>query len=163
MLGCHLKEDFEPLLGPGRHKLSVEELRSLCVAPGCDTRRFDVYAALYGLLKRLEGLGVACEAWVDGSFVTQKGAPDDVDVSIMIESLVYDNLSPKAKEFVRDLSALDGKYAVYVDAFVCVVHPKGSVERTIDPPEDYAKQWSLEHNERHLKGFVVLEVQGGVR
>lgn len=158
-----MKVDFPPLLGPGRHKLSLNELRSLCVRPGCDTRRFDVYAALYGLLKRLERLGVVCEAWVDGSFVTAKGVPEDVDVSIMVENDVYTGLSSEAKEFLQELSSLEDKYERYVDPYVCIIHPKGTVERSIDPPEDYAQLWGKEHNERHLKGFVVLEVAGGIR
>lgn len=158
-----MKHDSPPLLGPGRHRLTLEGLRALCVVQGGSIDRFTIFIALNALIKSLQRLLIPCEIWVDGSFVTEKYSPADVDISIMIESEAFDRLSLEAKEFVSEIAHADAKFQGYVDAYVCIVFPKGSVERGLDSPEDYARLWGVEHSERHLKGFIVLEMPDAVR
>ena len=139
-----------------------DAVRALCVQQGSDLRRYDIFLALNALLQRLKKLGIICEVWVDGSYLTSKEVPEDLDVSVMVDAAIYENLSAQAKDYLLEIGQLDRKYEVYLDLFVCIVCPKGSTEREIDPPEDYVEQWSLGHDGRFLKGFAVIEVPKNV-
>lgn len=138
--------------------MNREQLRELCAKQGDDPHRLTLFIALNALFQELRKLGVICEAWIDGSFVTEKAVPSDVDVSLMIDSVAFDALTQDAKNFINDLAFSESKYLKLVDAYVCIVHPKGTIERDIDPPEGYADTWGIEHNDRYLKGFIVMEL-----
>lgn len=149
------------LLGPGRHLLSLDEARAIFVESfdgDARLQRFNLFAALNALVLRLEQARVCCELWIDGSFATAKSTPDDIDLSVMVDADVYDALEPDGKSIVDEIAFCEGRYLNHLDAFVCIVYPQGSAERDLDPPEEWAKQWSVEHNERYLKGFAVLRI-----
>lgn len=143
--------------------MSRDELRLMCVQPGCDINRYNIFLALNALLQRLRNFEVVCELWVDGSFVTEKQVPNDIDVSLMIEACVYDKLQLEAREYIFYLSQLYEKYEQFIDLHVCIVYPTGTEERRLDPPEDYAALWGIGHDERYLKGFIVLEMPDAVQ
>lgn len=142
--------------------MSRDQFRNLTAKRGMSVTRFNLFLKINALLSKLRGLEIHCEVWIDGSFVTEKTDPSDVDVSLMIDEAVFDGLSDEAREFVLELSHLDEKYDGVLDLFVCIVYPRGSENRTLDPPEGYSRLWSVGHDERHLKGFIVLEVPDGI-
>lgn len=154
-----MKEDFEAILGPGRHPYDTTALREQFVRPFNNDRRRQLFFNLTTLLSKLNEYAVACEVWIDGSFLTQKPEPNDIDLSVMVDVDVYDVLSDEGKLLLDELSFPPEKYLGCVDGFVCIVYPIGDPRRRDDPPEDWAKQWAIEHNERYLKGFVVLRVE----
>lgn len=142
--------------------MSRNELQALCVWKGCDTHRYDLFLCLNEILQLLKRHSIPCEVWVDGSFATEKSTPNDIDASIMIESSAFDALSAEAKAEVVELANLEGKYKGLIDLFVCIIFPKGTVERDLDPPEGYSSLWGMEHSERYIKGFIVLEMPHAV-
>jgi len=74
------KPDFPPLLQPGMHNISVEGLHALAVAPfPQDQRRDDLYQKLSAWLGALRAAGVGGTLWLDGSFLTEKPNPGDID------------------------------------------------------------------------------------
>jgi hypothetical protein len=83
-----LKPEFPPLLAPGRHAMARDELRVLCVTNplfSISKRRPDVMASLENLLNALSTESIRSEVWVDGSFLTQKIEPEDVDLVIVFQ------------------------------------------------------------------------------
>lgn len=78
----------EPLLPPGVHDVHLDDVRRECVEKFQDggsnnpevrrhiMDRFEQY------LSELSSLGIKLEVWVDGSFVTEKTVPGDVDIVI---------------------------------------------------------------------------------
>jgi hypothetical protein len=78
--------EFPPLLPVGRHVLSIEQLRALCVqAFPASGRRARLMAGLEELTAALRKVGLRMEAWIDGSFLTRKFDPDDVDIVVRVQ------------------------------------------------------------------------------
>ena len=74
------KPDFPPLLQPGMHNLTIQELYTLAVAPFAqDQRRHFLYEKLIAWVGALQALGVSGTLWLDGSFLTEKPEPGDID------------------------------------------------------------------------------------
>lgn len=95
------KDEFQPLLGPGLHSHTLADLRRLCVNrfPESITRP----SLMDNLQKVIELLGsknVVAEVWIDGSFLTEKLNPDDVDLVVIVEASDYANALPETKAFV---------------------------------------------------------------
>ena len=153
-----MKIEWNAKLGPGRHTVDLSRIRNEFVEPFNNLRRFNLFGALNSLVRNLERLSIRCELWIDGSFLTEKIEPDDIDLSIMIEAEDFDRLDEEAKEFLEQIEYSDEKYLGCLDSFLCIVYPKGDPRRKDDPPEDWARQWSLERNERYLKGFAVMRI-----
>ncbi|MFJ2329549.1 DUF6932 family protein [Pseudomonas sp. NPDC087690] len=74
------KTDFPALLAPGMHPLTLESLHELAVAPfPNDSRRAELYDKLRLWTNALHVSGVRGTLWLDGSFLTEKVGPSDID------------------------------------------------------------------------------------
>ncbi len=74
------KPDFLPLLQPGMHNVTVQGIHALAVAPFAqDQRRHDLHRNLAAWVGALQAAGVSGTLWLDGSFLTQKPGPGDID------------------------------------------------------------------------------------
>ena len=62
--------EYSPLLGPGFHPFTLEQLRELCVFPNNAVREGH-FARLEELFFDLNHLGIRCEIWVDGSLLSR--------------------------------------------------------------------------------------------
>jgi hypothetical protein len=75
-----LKPDFPALLAPGIHTLTLPQLHELAVAPfPQDIRRQNLFGKLSTWMYAVRSADVSGTLWVDGSFLTQKPGPDDID------------------------------------------------------------------------------------
>ncbi|MFY1962879.1 DUF6932 family protein [Achromobacter xylosoxidans] len=75
-----MKPDFPSLLPPGRHLLTLAELRNLTVPPFPDGGYRDkMFLRLEAWIQAINNFGVHGTIWVDGSFLTQKPNPGDID------------------------------------------------------------------------------------
>jgi hypothetical protein len=87
----------------------VADLDRICVRRfvGSRTRRaiFDGFVAL---IKRLNEANIAGEIWVNGSFLTEKPDPNDVDILLQVSSAEYDSDPTKraAVDWVSDENRL---------------------------------------------------------
>ncbi|MEO7859269.1 MAG: hypothetical protein ABIU05_02310 [Nitrospirales bacterium] len=57
------------------------------------------------IVKRLVFAGILGEIWVDGSFVTDKIDPSDVDILLMVDGKFFENASPEQKEIMKWVQA----------------------------------------------------------
>ena len=74
------KPDFPALLEPGMHPLTLESPHELAVAPfPNDSRRAELYEKLRLWASALRASGVRGTLWLDGSFLTEKVGPSDID------------------------------------------------------------------------------------
>ena len=74
------KPDFPPLLPPGLHRLTLPDLHALAVAPfPLDVQRKDLFHKLSTWTRAVQASGASVTLWLDGSFLTQKPGPDDID------------------------------------------------------------------------------------
>jgi len=91
------KEVFDPLFEPGFRDVLFEDskecLTQLLVRPFSNSgHRAKLLKNLFVLLEAVERSGGAskfAEIWIDGSFVTKKVEPNDIDIVVVQKSGVY--------------------------------------------------------------------------
>ena len=78
-------QDFPPLLPDGLHPRTLDEVQALCVnAFPLSQSRPRLLTGLRALVQALSEDGFRADLWVDGSFVTGKLNPADIDVVLHI-------------------------------------------------------------------------------
>ena len=83
-----------PIFPPGLHQMAIETLEETFVAPEFDTplrRRLTTQLRLF--VGVLANLGVHGDIWIDGSCVTKKPDPRDVDVALSMTPMALRALS----------------------------------------------------------------------
>lgn len=76
-----MKADAPPLLQAGLHHLTSHALKELAVdAFPDDSRRRMLFSKFLAWRDALRQLGVSGTVWLDGSFMTKKQNPDDIDL-----------------------------------------------------------------------------------
>ncbi len=75
--------EYDRLLAPGLHAMTLAQVKALCVTkfPKSVTRA-SIFKGLSSFLAELTGAGLVGDAWLDGSFVTQKLDPSDCDLVV---------------------------------------------------------------------------------
>jgi len=93
-----------PIWPPGFVTLTLEEVKAKCVSafPESRTRR-KLLADLELVVQRLKAFGVSGELWIDGSFVTAKLDPADLDFILVAEADQYDS-SPELRPLIDGLT-----------------------------------------------------------
>lgn len=156
-----MKIDCQPLLAPGRHSIKLEEAKSLFVDPFNCTKRYEIYMAFYQLAGELITRGIPCQLWLDGSFVTDKHQPEDLDMSVQIDADVVDALSPENSSFIfSKIANPESKYLGVLDAYVHVNYPLGYTNDSEKAGEasTWAEEWMLGHQKDWLKGIAVVRI-----
>lgn len=157
-----VKYDHAPLLAPGRHYLSLPEIEALCVhrfdgaARAC---REKIYYDLEDFIQKLLVARIRCDAFVDGSFLTEKPNPDDVDVWIATELGVFDTLSDDQYDLLRAINVDEPRLVPLVDSWSVTTYPRdhpffGNVADGGNPGEGFG----VEHGRFWLKGYVVIRL-----
>ncbi len=104
---------YQPLFSKGIHELNIEEVYEKCVSSfSPDTaRREHLFVQLTDFLIYFKSLGfMPDEIWIDGSFVTTKPDPGDIDLLVTInmgevqqlprhvQDMLHSEFSSKMKE-----------------------------------------------------------------
>ncbi len=83
--------DNRPLLEPGFHDYPLENLKeslaALCVKPFVSRRRELLLDSFIDFICGAESLGIFTEFWLDGSFLTDKESPNDIDLVLFFDSV----------------------------------------------------------------------------
>lgn len=79
------------------------------------------------------------EMWIDGSFVTKKTDPKDIDVVFFID---YGFIKNQQTELIKGFHALVNKYLTFVDAYLVVRFPINHPNYSIFQA-DYAEWYHL--------------------
>lgn len=86
-----MKADAPPLLDAGIHHVTSHRLKQIAVdAFPHDARRADLFGKFLAWRKSLRAAGVHGVVWLDGSFLTNKYEPDDIDLIFWFPS--YDRV-----------------------------------------------------------------------
>lgn len=98
------KTDYPPLLQGGFHPMSLLELHQLTVSEFPNSqRRPRLFASLQIYLELLEGTGLKAEVWIDGSYMSSKAEPDDIDLVVCFDPGSARALSAEAQQQARTL------------------------------------------------------------
>src|SRR5438552_3601751 len=83
--------EFPPLWPPGFHAVALPTIQVRCVDEfDLSTKRKPLMEAFRVVLDCLATAGATCEIWLDGSFVTAKINPKDIDFIAVVDSRLYD-------------------------------------------------------------------------
>jgi hypothetical protein len=154
------KFDHPPLLAPGRHFMTIVELRRLCVDPFTGpalSRRKMLYYGLEQLHQSLLVAKIPCQIIVDGSFLTAKPEPGDIDVKVYIENDCHETLSDDQLILFNEIN--DDGNIPNLDSTAWVIYARGhECFGTALDPRNQGEDYGLEHGEVWLKGYAVLRL-----
>lgn len=154
-----LKPEFPPLLAPGRHTMTRDELRALCVTHpvfSISKRRPDIMASLENLLNALSTESIHSEVWVDGSFLTQKIEPDDVDLVVVLQEADFPK-SPAGLALLRRIAGKAFTNPVPCDSYIHVDFPSASPHFKVSEVMRayWIKQFCFSRSDQ-MKGLAVI-------
>jgi len=116
---------------------------------------------LEDVVTHLEGAGVIGEVWIDGSLLTQKIDPKDVDILLYVQADFYNRASPEQRA-AMDWITSDLQPTHKVDSYLELHH-----DRT--DPKYWESEWWRAYwlrqfgfsRETDPKGIALLTLSGG--
>jgi hypothetical protein len=153
------KREFPPLLAPGRHEMSRRELRQLCVEQfGHSTRRAKLFVELSDFIDDFSEIVPSFLCYIDGSFITTKLDPDDIDLHVVIEREVFESLSEQVKRQIEDESELNSDYTyLFVTVIIRYEYGHEYYRSSCKDEELWMDFWSV-GREKWLKGVPIIRV-----
>jgi len=154
------KPEFPPLLAPGFHEVTASGLRQLCVTPfPSSLTRATIMDGLESVLARLTEVGLQGELWADGSFLTEKLSPDDVDALLCIKGDVYHDRTGPQHEVI---SWVQGNLydSLRCDTYVFVDGQEPSESEWWRAY--WIRQFGWTRSDR-MKGIALMRLCGGTR
>lgn len=133
------KSDYPALLSPGVHALTISELHAIAVEPfPSDLKRHTLFAKLTKWANALQAVGISGTMWLDGSFLTQKTAPGDIDCVLW---------SPKLLASHSITSAMQSNVQYLLD------HSTAKAIYDLDLYIEFPADDEVVHKEAYWKGF----------
>ena len=141
--------------------MSIEELRQQCVDRfPLSTTRTEIMAGLAEVIGRLIQYQVAGELWVDGSFLTEKINPGDVDIVLRVQSSVYDDGTTEQRETIDWIGENLREYNL-CDSYVFPEFPENDPNYILGKQRrDYWSNLFGYSRSRTPKGIAVIELAG---
>jgi hypothetical protein len=156
------KFDHKPLFAPGRHILTLSEIQSICVTSFTqNVRRAHLFHKFEEFFQTFLVSGIQGEVWVNGSFITEKPEPEDIDATVIIPAF-----GGAAGITVEQRSLIDltnnGDFGSEVDGFAWEWLPKDHPDyddESRNPALTWHHQYGVENSGEWLKGFVVARLR----
>ncbi|WP_279358197.1 DUF6932 family protein [Methylobacterium indicum] len=154
-------KDFPCLFDLGFHSLSLDDIHKACVDgfPLSESRPV-IMSGLREFIDKLKISGIVGKIWIDGSFITQKIDPKDVDLVLIFDGTIYDSGDDKLRSTIDWVNS-NLKKALKCDSYVCMQYPKGHPlhEEGLWWYAWYHKRWGFDR-EDEPKGIVVVCLDG---
>ena len=156
------KTEFPPLLSDGLHPMSLADLKRLCVAEfPLSKRRDPIMRSLESLLAGLSGAAIKAQVWIDGSFLTKKIDPDDVDlvVAVQEQDFLQSWADPAGRDVLERIARKEFTNPVKCDSYINLEFPPGSPRYAFGQKQrDYWLKTFGESRGGEKKGMAVVEV-----
>ena len=147
----HNEMDESALFESGFHEwdTAVVEKRfyELLVEPFDSARRRYLARRFFRLIDDFKKIGIAVEVWIDGSFVTDKQDPNDIDIVFIVDPQEIDGLSKETKARLRRFS--DRSYIE--DLYDCHLF---IIRNDQDELQEYFEEWFGHSRTGEPKGLV---------
>ncbi len=119
--------DYPGLLPPGLHFKTLVNLRELCVTPfQRSSTRPNLMDSLESACKRLIDASLPIDLWVDGSFLTEKLDPRDVDLVARVPGHVYNSSSQAMRDALTWFTDDTRQDDLSLDDYEFADHPENS-------------------------------------
>ncbi len=142
----------------------MDELYRVCVDgfPLSATRKA-IFENLLEVVRALAKNAIAGDLWVDGSFVTSKFNPRDVDVVLCVSSDLYDNCSSEQRA-VFDWIESERLHTDYrCDGYISIEWPVGHpLHGEGIETREYWRRLFGHTREGHEKGIPIVRLSGEV-
>ncbi|MEV1295757.1 hypothetical protein [Pseudonocardia sp. NPDC049635] len=153
------------LLPPGRHQVTAEDVKRHFVDgfPEASPRR-RLYARWLRHREALVSVIRVHSQWIDGSYVTSKVEPGDIDVVSLLDAPEFEALAPGLQHMVASL--VGGKKTRehwMLDSYAVLIYPDGHALRSeTDKGLAYwDKQWQgVRDNSQLKKGYLEVKPDG---
>lgn len=159
------RSDSPPLLEPGLHEKTLEQLRELGVEgfPVWSTRQ-SIFSGFCSLLEILQKAAIVGDLIIDGSFLTEEINPGDIDFTLCVSPEFYDGCSGeqfRILEWIRDDFAIKSKYCC--DTNLCVEYPVAHPQYFdgIQTRDFWVKLFSESVVYKRRRGVVVMRLGYG--
>ena len=147
------KADFEALLEPGIHHHTLYNLAVLGTTWVRSERRSELLKGFAAFLHYAMGANLSgMDLWVNGSFVTKKDEPDDIDCVLWVTKEHVENCSPT--DYDRLTALLDRGRILYkyrVDLYIGDPSVPSEVQY-------WESKFGTCHDQVTKKGFVSLTI-----
>jgi hypothetical protein len=112
--------------------------------------------SLEAMCLAISGALLPAEVWVNGSFLTHKIEPDDVDVVLVINVLSAGGTTDQ-QNIIRRIEGKDFQFPVRCDSYVCKQYPEGHTLRSTGEfmRAYWMKQFGFSRGDR-IKGIAVI-------
>ena len=117
------KAEFPPLLAAGLHEMLLPAIRQLCIdAFPLSATRAGLMAAIEAICNSLSTALIHASVWIDGSFMTQKIDPADIDLAVRF---LYAALPSPGPEQQALLNRIASKQFPGCDSYIFIEYPEG--------------------------------------
>lgn len=148
--------DFQhpSLLPAGLHCLDIGSIQTTCVGDfPSSTTRAAIFAGLESLIAEITNLSLPCVLWVDGSFLSKKEDPADVDLLAWLPPEAVQNKTPDQDALMLRLSQQAYKPTHKCDTRVL----PGYGPMFIGTKKTWLGYWGFDYWDQ-AKGIAVIEL-----
>jgi len=116
-----------------------------------------LFAEQERLHRDIVALGAVCELWIDGSFLTEKAEPNDIDVLFWAYVSDMENLERSVVNAI--ILDLDGghQYSPLLDTYINFKFPEGDPRSSGDRTRYWADLWGRGWDD-YLTGYAVIRI-----
>lgn len=160
-------------LPPGCYEITFDDAKSFFVDAFPDSEtRLNNWNSFYAYIQEIISIGLdEFKLWVDGSFVTKKLNPNDIDCVIYIKESLLNSLSPEAQEnlvkylipknqimheFNKNLYCTDSYLLLDIED-----SPNSPYYDSIMKTKQYWEGLWGHDRQGNAKGYIILSVKGG--
>jgi hypothetical protein len=156
------KDECPPLLQAGLHKMSADELKAIVVdAFPLSKGRAELWENFLALVDQLRQAHLSGQIWVDGSFLTEKIEPRDVDFVFDVPIQEIENANPTQLALLEKLAKRGFRVPEKLHSFI--MHTAPAAHTKFSESERLHTQWKkdfgLSYVKKEPKGIAVIEVQ----
>jgi hypothetical protein len=152
--------DGSDYLSAGAHAATAAEIKAFCVdAFPTSSRRSVLFERWEVLLEAIERVIKVETQWIDGSYVTKKEEPGDIDLVSHLDGETLDGLGPVERTLLLGLVAGQLSKVLHgCDSFFLPVYPPEHPARAAyEAALDYWSEWFGTDRAGEPKGYVELE------
>ncbi len=155
------KEEFPPLLPAGLHKMTVPALRQLTVDGfPLSQSRSNLWKGIDFILGALGNAAIPCDIWVDGSFLTKKINPGDVDLVVDIPIDFVTTATPEQLSLIENLTEQLYRKSDNLHSFVMFKTPIGHAMHVdmLRVHKQWERDFGFAYTSKEPKGIALVEV-----
>lgn len=150
-----MKVDAPPLLPAGIHHLTSHALKQIAVdAFPADIRRVELFAKFLAWREELRATGISARAWLDGSFMTEKAGPADIDLVIFLPTGIGALTELQKSRLFGLLDHATARVVYELD-----IYPVDTLDPQFDVNESYWRGWfGFCRDKRSAKGIAEVVI-----